>query len=133
MRTISSTGVFTISIVMVMVMSLINTSTASMTWTAAREWFKCFSRSETKSIKRQIGQDVRLQMWKALVAATKKLSSENATKMMQSIDNSFLIRFGMWPSFFYMDYYIAEGGGMSRFQCLYRLKYICIYVNISCL
>ena len=107
MRTISSTGVFAISIVMVVVMSFINTSTASMTWTAAREWFKCFSRSETISIKRQIGQDVRLQTWKALVAATKKLSSDIATKMMQSIDNSFLIRFGMWPSFFYMDYYIA--------------------------
>ena len=100
MRTISSTGVFAITIVMVMVMAIINTSTASMTVTAAREWSKCFSRSETMSIKRQIGQDVRLQMWKALVAATKKLSSENRAKMMQSIDNSFLIRFGMWPSFF---------------------------------
>ena len=100
MRTISSTGVFAIVIVMVMVMALIITSTASMTWTAAREWFKCFSRSETISMKRQIGQAERLQMWKALVAATKKLSSENATKTMQSIDSSFLIRFGMWPSFF---------------------------------
>lgn len=100
MRTISSTGVFAISIVMVMVMALINTSTASMTWTAARECLRDLSRSETMSIKRQIGQAERLQMWKALVAATKKLSSENVTKMMQSIDNSFLIRFGMWPSFF---------------------------------
>lgn len=100
MRTISSTGVFAISIVMVMVMALINTSTASITWAAARECLRDLSRSETISMKRQIGQDVRLQMWKALVAATKKLSSEKRAKMMQSIDNSFLIRFGMWPSFF---------------------------------